>query len=59
MPVKVAKRGNKYRVIEAHTGNLARNKSGGVVDGGGFKTKEKAQRQVRAINANMHKKGKI
>lgn len=52
MPVKVAKRGEKYRIVEASTGKLARTKKGAAVDGGGHKSKEKAQKQARAINAN-------
>jgi hypothetical protein len=49
MPVKVRKRGDKYRVVEP-SGNLAK-RNGSPVDGGGHKTKNKAQAQARAINA--------
>jgi hypothetical protein len=50
MPVKTAKRGSKYRVIESRTGKIAKNKAGTAVDGGGHRTKTKAQAQARAIN---------
>lgn len=52
MPVKAVKRGGKYRVIEADTGRIAKHKSGTPVDGGGHKTREKAERQSKAINRN-------
>jgi len=50
MPVKVAKRGNKYRVIEAKTGNIAKTSKGNAVDSGGHASRAKAQRQAGAIN---------
>lgn len=40
MPVKVSKRGNKYRITEP-SGKLARNKAGTTVDGGGATDKER------------------
>lgn len=52
MPVKVEKRGKKYRVVETDGGHIATNRRGTPVDGGGHATKEKAQAQARAINAN-------
>ncbi len=58
MPVKVAKRGKVYRVIEAKTGRLAKNKGGTPVSKG-FKTKAKATAQVRAINRSLKLRGKI
>ncbi len=35
MPVKVTKRGEKYRVVEASTGKLVKNGAGTPADGGG------------------------
>ena len=49
MPVKVVKRGNKYRVVESN-GRIVKNKSGTAVDGGGHRTRIAATRQARAIN---------
>jgi len=48
MPAKVRKQGSKYRVVEP-SGRLVR-RSGTPVDGGGHRTKTKAQNQARAIN---------
>jgi hypothetical protein len=60
MPVKVKREGRKFRVIEAGSGRLAKNASGGEVDGGGHDTQAKADAQARAINASLNnrKKGK-
>lgn len=52
MPVRVAKRAGKFRVIEATTGRLATNKSGTAVDGGGHSSRARATKQIQAINAN-------
>lgn len=49
MPVKVAKRGGKWIVVEASTGKKTRSS-------GSFTSKSKASRQARAINANLRKK---
>lgn len=51
MPVKVLKRGDKFRIIESATGRIAMSDGGKAVDGGGHKTKSKAKRQARAINS--------
>jgi len=59
MPLKVVKRGDSYRLIEATTGRIAKNKGGSAVDGGGHKSKSKAQKQASAVNASLHRKGKI
>jgi hypothetical protein len=56
MPVKVVKRGGRYRVVEASSGKLAKGSKGKPRDGGGHSSADKAKRQVRAIN--MHLKGK-
>lgn len=53
---KVIKRGNKYRVVDPKTNKLTRNKAGTPVDGGGFASKAKAQRQANAIEASESKK---
>lgn len=55
MPVKAVKMGNKYRVVEAKSGRIATNKAGTPVDGGGHKTKTKAQAQASAINTKENK----
>lgn len=52
MPATVAKRGDKYRVVEADTGRLVRNKQGTPVDGGGHMAKHMAKKQARAINSS-------
>lgn len=49
MPAKARKIGNKYRVVHGNN-KLVRNKSGGPVDGGGHKTRDKAVAQAAAIN---------
>lgn len=36
MPVKVVRRKNKFRVVEASTGRIAKRTTGKPVDGGGF-----------------------
>jgi len=57
MPVKVVKRGDNYRVVEASSGRLAKN-AGGTPVSKGFKSKGAAQRQANAINANTEGKRK-
>jgi len=56
MPVKVVKRGAKFRVIEADSGKLATTDKGTARDGGGHETEAKAERQARAINMHIAKK---
>lgn len=56
MPVTVRKRDGKFRVVEAGTGNIARNKAGTPVDGGGHATRPGATAQARAINAGGGKR---
>lgn len=51
MPVKIVKRGNKFRVVEAATGRIAKTATNKARDGGGHEAKAKAQRQARAINS--------
>lgn len=59
MPVKVKKVRGKYRVVEADTGKIAKNKGGTALDGGGHGTSAKASAQARAVNASLRKRGKI
>lgn len=53
MPVKVVKRDEKFRVVEASTGRIAKTSKGNARDGGGHTTKTKAEAQARAINRNL------
>lgn len=57
MPVTVAKRGKKFRVVE--NGKIAKNKGGTSLDGGGHETRTTAVKQARAVNASLKKSGKI
>lgn len=50
MPVKTVRRGGKVRVVEAASGKIAKTGKGRARDGGGHRSKAKAQRQARAIN---------
>ena len=58
MPAKVAERDGKWRVIDPD-GGILKNKKGTAVDGGGHASKKKAMNQAKAINASLHKRGKI
>ena len=55
MPVKVVKRGNKYRIVEISNDRIVRRRGGTAVDGGGKATRADAERIARAINANESK----
>lgn len=50
MPVKVVRRGKKYRLIDPD-GKIAKNKAGTAIDGGGHQKREMAERQARAVNS--------
>ena len=52
MPVKAKKIGDKWRIVKADTEEIAKNRSGTPVDGGGHTDPVKARKQARAINAN-------
>jgi hypothetical protein len=52
MPVKVVKKGKNYVVVEAASGRK-------TPSSGKFKSRRKAQKQANAINASLHKRGKI
>ena len=56
MPVITQKRAGKHRVIERATGRIAKTKSGTAIDGGGFKSKNAATRQVQAVNIALSKR---
>jgi len=49
MPVKVAKRGGKFRVVEP-SGRIAKTSTGKARDGGGHASRAAAQRQANAMN---------
>lgn len=49
MPLKVVKRGDKYRLVNKKTNRIEKTKYGKAVDGGGHKTKTKAMKQLIAI----------
>lgn len=51
MPVTVRKRGTKFRVVEANSGRIATTSKGNARDGGGHRSKARAQSQARAINS--------
>lgn len=53
MPVTVSKRKGKFRVIEAATKKIAKNKGGTALDGGGHASKSKADAQMRAVNRSI------
>ena len=56
MPVRVIKRGAKYRIIDVATGKLTKRKGGKSVDGRGHATRAKAKLQAAAINLSLKKK---
>lgn len=58
MPVKTVKRGDKYRVVESGTNRIAKNDAGTAIDGGGFKSKSAATKQVAAVNASISSRKK-
>lgn len=60
MPVHVKKVDGKYRIVE-EDGGIARTQggTGKPHDGGGHRSKTKADAQARAINAGLREAGKI
>lgn len=58
MPVKPAFRRGKYRVVEADTGRIAKNKAGTAIDGGGHASQAGAIAQVGAVNTPRSKRRK-
>jgi len=53
MPAMVRKRGGLFRVLERKNGRLVLVKrDGSPVDSGGHRSKQRAQRQARAVNAS-------
>lgn len=59
MPVCVAKRGSKWRIVDCESRHIERNEEGTPVDGGGHNSEAEAKRQAKAINANLSEGGKI
>ena len=57
MPVKVVKRGEKYRIVDPN-GKLTKRKKS-AVDGGGHKNRNAALKQAAAINSSLRSRGKI
>ena len=57
MPVKVRKRNGKYRIVEPND-RIAKTSKGNARDGGGHRSRAKAERQMRAINAALSRKKK-
>ena len=55
MPVKVVKRGKRWRVVEGN-GKIATTSQGNARDGGGHTSKAGADAQARAINASLRRK---
>lgn len=58
MPVSVKKIGGRYRIVSP-SGAVEKNRGGTSVDGGGHRSKARAVRQARAINASLHRVGRI
>lgn len=56
MPVRVEKRGDKYRIVEAQTGRVVVTSAGNARDGGGHTSKSEAEAQARAMNAAHRRK---
>ena len=54
MPATVAKRGEKFRVVE-EDGKIVKNAAGTAVDGGGHASHAGALRQARAINVRKRR----
>ena len=56
MPLKGKKINGKWRIIEADTGEIAKNDSGTALDGGGHETPAQASRQISAISISKARK---
>lgn len=56
MPVKVAKRGSIFRIVEQSDGKVSLTKNGKPRDGGGHKTIQDAFKQAAAINRGKEDK---
>jgi len=55
MPVTCARRGDKWRVIEASNRRIARNRGGTALDGGGHSSESACNSQAIAVNASLPK----
>lgn len=53
MPLCVSKKGEKFRLVECMTGDIAKNQAGTALDGGGFPSKAAAIKQMQAVNLSM------
>jgi hypothetical protein len=56
MPLRAARKGDKYRIVETETGRIAKNKAGTAIDGGGFKSRSRAVKQAQAVNISQARK---
>lgn len=56
MPVKIKPMGGKWRVVEANSGKIAKNKAGTALDGGGHSSKDAALKQVGAVNSSLERR---
>lgn len=59
MPVEVRRKGGKYRLVEAETGEIAKTPKGNPRDGGGHKSRGPVAAQARIINEYLREKGRI
>lgn len=59
MPVRVRRIRSSYRIVEADTGQIAKNAESTPVDGGGHQSQIKAMNQAQAINISLIKYGKV
>ena len=58
MPLRVERRNRAWRLVEPD-GDIAKNRAGTALDGGGHKSKGQAERQRRAIEANRKPKDEV
>lgn len=56
MPYGLRKIGGVFRVVDPYTGEIAKGKSGKPMDGGGHKNKNKALRQISAVELSESQK---
>ncbi|HUU84211.1 MAG TPA: hypothetical protein VM243_11975 [Phycisphaerae bacterium] len=56
MPVKAELKRGRWRIVEAATGQIATNRAGTAVDGGGHRTEVRAKAQAAEINASIARK---
>lgn len=56
MPNKVVKMGGLFRLVEARTGRIVKNRAGTAVDGGGNRSKTRVEGQRTAIRLSKSKR---